>query len=330
MAPLPRVARNVRALVQAYQRALDRSPTATNAVAGLVLASAGDATTQMVCSGRGTGCTAVGTVQPARTAAPARGTIMGPQHWLSAPTAAKSPPCEGAAGIVLASAADRDCAQLVERRPHFDGRRCAAFAIFTAGFAGVFYTRWYRYLDRVFGTRTNPGVLAKKIAAENVVMTPLFYFPVFFFTTGVIRGKSLPQCWATLTEQFMCAARSLPAPCAAPWPRSWPHCVLTRTPPPLRSEVNKHSLSLWLVADVVLFGVIPVQFRPLFGISVEFLWINILSFVTNRDKPPAGADGPGRDDTEPVPPRVHPKVHHALEEDTGALAAQLATSSVRD
>lgn len=44
----PRAAQNVRPLVHAYQCALNRGSSATNAVAGLLsFASAGDATTQM-------------------------------------------------------------------------------------------------------------------------------------------------------------------------------------------------------------------------------------------------------------------------------------------
>lgn len=151
---------------------------------------------------------------------------MGPHLWVPAPVAPQLPPCEGRREPVLANAARRDCAQVIERRSSFDGRRCAAFAIFTAGFAGVFYTRWYRYLDQVFGTRTNPAVLAKKIAAENVIMTPFFYFPVFFFSTGAIRGKTMPQCWSTLKEQFMCVAAPVPgAPHPRPGPR--PHGRVT-------------------------------------------------------------------------------------------------------
>lgn len=77
-------------------------------------------------------------------------------------------------------------------------------------------------------------------------------------TTGVLRGKSVGESWHKLRSQWL--------------------------------EANVASIKFWLLADAALFSVVPLSARVFFALSTEFVWVCVLSLVSNRD--PEGAEAP--------------------------------------
>jgi len=181
-----------------------------------------------------------------------------------------------ATGLVLGTAGDMVAQLAIERRDSYDFRRTLAFGLFTSGFAGFVYTPFYRLLDRRFGTASSLRVVAKKVAAENLFFTPFIYFPSFYMITGAIRGDSARDSWSKMKEQYI--------------------------------DANMHAWQMWVVADAVNFALVPLQFRVIFACSAEFVWVSILSIISNRgdasdDKEGGKGGGGKREATREVDPR---------------------------
>lgn len=75
--------------------------------------------------------------------------------------------------------------------------------------------------------------------------------PAFYVVTGGIRGESVRDSWNKMKGQYI--------------------------------DANLHAWQMWVVADAVNFALVPLQFRVIFACSAEFVWVCVLSIISNRD-----------------------------------------------
>merc|ERR1711998_121980 len=144
-----------------------------------------------------------------------------------------------------------------------DQRRLAAMTLFSALYNGVVYANLFPMMDRHLtparlrcGAR---GALVAKILVENLLHSPLVYFPVYYLAVGAMRGKPVEQIRREAEEQFVSSNIA--------------NCVM------------------WIPATALCFTHVPVQHRLLFFNVVSFCWQNVLSQITNGSSDHSSTSG---------------------------------------
>ena len=124
---------------------------------------------------------------------------------------------------------------------------------FAAVYVGIVYPRLiFPYLDHLLTPKRlrcgAAGVVVAKVLFENLVHTPLVYFPAFYAFTGVVRGQSNDEIRETAINSFL--------------PNNVANCCL------------------WIPASAVVFAVVPVPLRVYAWNAVSFCWNNLLGLIT--------------------------------------------------
>eukprot|EP00873_Tetraselmis_striata_P029239 jgi/Tetstr1/449503/TSEL_036592.t1 len=152
-----------------------------------------------------------------------------------------------------------------------DARRTAAFATFGFAYSGMVIPRWFKFLASQVHCRATHGMFAgwslrqcnvARIALDMGVQAPLSYVPVFFYTTGLIRGQSLGEASSTLRAKY--------------------------------TETVRNIWFVFTPSQIINFGIIPPQLRILWANSVAFCWLAGLSLVSNRQRMAAEAPVAGK------------------------------------
>jgi len=143
-----------------------------------------------------------------------------------------------------------------------DGRRIVGMACFSAFYGGVIYSQLFRWYDKVFTTATlgtgAKGVIAFKTLFDNLLVTPLLYFPIFYLTTGGIRGKSLDEITNHGQEHYI--------------------------------DNNVSSCAIWIPCNAIGF-MVPLHLRVYFCYGCSLVWQTLLSSLSNApEAPPELAD----------------------------------------
>lgn len=81
-----------------------------------------------------------------------------------------------------------------------DWRRNLAVTTASVAYASGVYVKFLKFLGR-FGEGTVKAVVTK-VALDNFLTTPLVYFPMFYYTTGLIKGYSLGETQALLKNEY--------------------------------------------------------------------------------------------------------------------------------
>ena len=118
----------------------------------------------------------------------------------------------------------------------WDWTRTRAFVAFGCGYTGAVQSVLFRSYERLFPaappaalplSRLRP-VLAK-LCLNQFVVVPVLYFPLFFASTGLMRGSSAEQAYQAYSERW------------------WPTCLA--------------NWGLWLPAQALQFGFVPLNAR---------------------------------------------------------------------
>ena len=141
-----------------------------------------------------------------------------------------------------------------------DVRRTVAMTSFSAIYMGLVYPLLvFPWMDRVITQKRMrmgaAGVLTAKVLFENLVQTPLVYFPAFYLFTGAVRGNSMEEISDRARASFI--------------PNNVVNCAM------------------WIPASAVVFAFVPIPMRVYAFNAVSFLWNNTLALVTERSRPAA-------------------------------------------
>ena len=138
----------------------------------------------------------------------------------------------------------------------WDWTRTRAFVAFGCGYTGAVQSVLFRSYERLFPaappaapalSRLRP-VLAK-LCLNQFVVVPVLYFPLFFASTGLMRGSSAEQAYQAYSERW------------------WPTCLA--------------NWGLWLPAQALQFGFVPLQLQVLYVSTVGLVWQTLLSVSAN-------------------------------------------------
>mmetsp|Transcript_25230 Transcript_25230/g.42275 ORF Transcript_25230/g.42275 Transcript_25230/m.42275 type:complete len:189 (-) Transcript_25230:285-851(-) len=145
-----------------------------------------------------------------------------------------------------------DLAAQARERKGWDARRTSGFAMFGAGYMGCFQHHLFaRYaqlwpVTNAIGTGMMVTNVAKTLAAHQLVIYPLVYFPVFFLITGTVGlGLSLQEVRDKLRNEW------------------W--------------ETYKIGVVVWTPAMLVQFCFVPVPLQVLYITACSFAWTTYLS-----------------------------------------------------
>lgn len=142
----------------------------------------------------------------------------------------------------------------------YDVRRAASFATFNAAYKGMFL---HFSLPAIFAACQGnvlrhvieplPLVVCsdavlkalERTIANQLVVVPLVFFPLFFAVTGAVQGLSLQASWERMREKYL--------------PMCW------------------NSLRFWFPIQIIQFLVLPLKWQASSVQAISFIWNMILS-----------------------------------------------------
>ncbi|KAK3265540.1 hypothetical protein CYMTET_25784 [Cymbomonas tetramitiformis] len=163
-------------------------------------------------------------------------------------------------GGALASCGDLISQGVIEQQPQFDLQRNAALSAF-----GAFYQGWAMF--HVYNTYSNlPKLLLTTPVRKGLTMSlvdnfahvPLLYTPAFFFSVGLMSGKTMDQTIHTFQEEYF--------------------------------PTLKACWALWIPFQAANFGLVPKHLQVPFVNGVCLIWNTVLSYISHRNEdkePPA-------------------------------------------
>ena len=158
---------------------------------------------------------------------------------------------------VKAWAADLMIQKLVEKRETVDLKRSALFASFGSAYQGCIQYWIYNILfeKRLFPGKS-PQMILMKIAATNLIVDPVIFFPIFYtmreaMNTERLLDVNLPNCFSTSMAKYRDNCRT--------------------------DLIN--SWMIWVPAHCVTYTVVPVHLRMPWIAVVSFGYVCVLSFT---------------------------------------------------
>jgi protein Mpv17 len=158
---------------------------------------------------------------------------------------------------VKAWAADLMIQKLVEKRETVDLKRSALFASFGSAYQGCIQYWIYNILfeKRLFPGKS-PQMILMKIAATNLIVDPVIFFPIFYtmreaMNTERLLDVNLPHCFSTSMAKYR-------DNCVSDLINSW---------------------MIWVPAHCVTYTVVPVHLRMPWIAVVSFGYVCVLSFT---------------------------------------------------
>ena len=158
---------------------------------------------------------------------------------------------------VKAWAADLMIQKLVEKRETVDLKRSALFASFGSAYQGCIQYWIYNILfeKRLFPGKS-PQMILMKIAATNLIVDPVIFFPIFYtmreaMNTERLLDVNLPNCFSTSMAKYR-------DNCVSDLINSW---------------------MIWVPAHCVTYTVVPVHLRMPWIAVVSFGYVCVLSFT---------------------------------------------------
>jgi len=149
--------------------------------------------------------------------------------------------------------------ELRESPGAYNVRRTASFAAFNAAYKGVFI---HFSLPRIFAVcqgnvlKAMSGALhlpasdaflraLERTMANQLVVVPLIFFPLFFGVTGAVQGLTHAASWQRMRENYL--------------------------------RMCWHSLMFWFPIQIVQFLVLPLEWQATSVQAISFVWNMILS-----------------------------------------------------
>lgn len=158
---------------------------------------------------------------------------------------------------VKAWAADLMIQKLVEKRETVDLKRSALFASFGSAYQGCIQYWIYNILfeKRLFPGKS-PQMILMKIAATNLIVDPVIFFPIFYtmreaMNTERLLDVDLMNCFSTSMAKYR-------DNCKTDLINSW---------------------LIWVPAHCVTYAVVPVHLRMPWIAVVSFGYVCVLSFT---------------------------------------------------
>jgi len=127
--------------------------------------------------------------------------------------------------------------------------RTARFGLVGFIVVGPVLRTWYGFLERRIVMKTPAMTAVAKMATDQLIFAPIFLFN-FMGLMGVLNGLNSRQIETDLRNNY--------------------------------GDVMLRNYQLWPAAQLINFGLVPLQHRVLFAQCVAVFWNTYLSFKTNR------------------------------------------------
>jgi len=168
-------------------------------------------------------------------------------------TAKKWPMSTGVVTTVIkTSGADMFAQKVVEGRDEIDWKRNGLFTFFGFAYLGCFQYWLYndlfvRICKPITAVVGHLGSAPVKVFIDQCIHHPLFYFPCFYALKGTVEGRPLASSFTKYQEDM------------------WENC--------------KALWAVWVPAQLVNFGVVPLHLRIPYVAGVSFAWTVIISVM---------------------------------------------------
>jgi len=154
------------------------------------------------------------------------------------------------AGALMA-AGDLIAQKFVEKKKtkEIDLKRTVRFGMVGFVIVGPLLRTWYGFLERKIVLSTPAFTAMAKMGGDQLILAPIFLFN-FICLMGVLNGQSRGQIKSEIQRHYV--------------------------------DIMIRNYQLWPAAQLINFGLVPLQYRVLFAQSVALLWNTYLSYKTNR------------------------------------------------
>jgi hypothetical protein len=157
-------------------------------------------------------------------------------------------------------------AQLRESEP-YDARRAASFVLFDACYRGAFQHNTFPLITETFQGYALHGLLPyiplevcaaiSRTAANQLVVVPTVYYPLFFAVTGAVQGLDIDASVLRAREKFL--------------------------------PLMKRNLIFWIPVQYVQFAYVPTEWQVPFICVAGLIWNVVLSAIAGRAEGPVPA-----------------------------------------
>ena len=184
-------------------------------------------------------------------------------------------PTKMATATILAAGGDAIAQRSQDTYEEYDLNRGASFAIFGAVYTGAFQHFWFDWLNHnlassmsslsptlamALGSPSAPTVLAmSKMGANQFLMVPFVYMPLFFLVTGALQGLS--------TEQTTDRAKEL------------------------YTQIIVRNWAFWLPAQFVQFNFVSPDWQIPYLCAMGLVWTFLLSSVGGSSSSASASTG---------------------------------------
>eukprot|EP01059_Diplonema_ambulator_P012011 TRINITY_DN22104_c0_g1_i1.p1 TRINITY_DN22104_c0_g1~~TRINITY_DN22104_c0_g1_i1.p1 ORF type:complete len:194 (+),score=23.00 TRINITY_DN22104_c0_g1_i1:29-610(+) len=152
---------------------------------------------------------------------------------------------------VLTAVADVTVQKWAEGAVEVDEGRTGRMMAWRMGVHTPIAHHWFNFLDRALGAGTSPMLVAKKVALDQCVASPLVHL-LFLPFMSFLEGKGLEDAYHKLTTTY--------------------------------TSMMLTSFMYWPFAHLLTFGLVPLRHRVLFVSCAGMLWMGVLSSYNNVAK----------------------------------------------
>eukprot|EP01083_Nonionella_stella_P130836 397179_1 len=138
-----------------------------------------------------------------------------------------------------------------------DWTRAAVFGSFGFVYLGVFQYWLYNIVYFKWFPSVTLISTAKKVAFDQFIKTPILYWPTFYSLQAALNERQ----WNAKTLQSVIS--------------TYQNNIVTDM---------KAVWTVWIPAQMITFGVMPLHLRLVWNASISFFWCCILSFMHGEDK----------------------------------------------
>jgi len=139
--------------------------------------------------------------------------------------------------------------KFVEKKKQIDLKRTFRFALVGFVIVGPVLRTWYGFLERRIVLSAPALTAVAKVGVDQLIFAPFFLFN-FMCLMGFLNGQTRGQIQSDVRRHYV--------------------------------DIMIRNYQLWPAAQLINFGLVPLQYRVLFAQSVAVVWNTYLSYKTNR------------------------------------------------
>ena len=177
-------------------------------------------------------------------------------------------------GFFIYSAADV-VSQYADSQKQFklDSKRAVEAGLFGFVINGVVILKWYKFLDKSFGTGTTHKIVFLKTATDQVIFAPFNIISYFLFVSIRNEAEGINNTTSTTTSNSNNSSNN----------HHYQHVYDNFHNKVETLFVPTYIVDsfMWPIVNIVNFKYIPFNYRPTFAGCAQLLWQTYLTYVAN-------------------------------------------------